>query len=229
MTSERGTRAMSPWASPDGTAYQVVSERRSADPPTGRVNDHGGGGGGASSGGPSSVGGAGLGGGGGGGGAAGSMIEIEVAVENPGSSRSGWVSSAPACSSVGDRDTSGWCWGYSGSTANNRTGVGGAPSADTTTSAVAKRSTCRTPGTVAICAPAAAMSTSRELATARISTCTGSSATTVMDCTATSTNSSMAASMATGKATPTAPSRSSRGGRRTSREKSHHISRHFPG
>src|SRR4051795_8002648 len=90
MTSERGTRATSPWASPDGTAYQVVSERRSADPPTGRVNDHGGGGGGASSGGPSSVGGAGLGGGGGGGGAAGGMIEIEGGGEKPGRSRSGW-------------------------------------------------------------------------------------------------------------------------------------------
>src|SRR5690349_18809703 len=143
MTSDRGTSATSPCASPEGTAYHVVAWRRSAVPPTGIVIDHGGGGGGSAVA-SSSAGGAGLGGGGGGGGAAGSAIVIAVAVAYPGSARSGSASSAPDCSAPDDTFTSGWCSRYAGSTANSRAGVGAAPSADTTTSADAKRSTWRT-------------------------------------------------------------------------------------
>src|SRR3954451_17219016 len=98
MISARGTRAMSPCASPDGTAYQVLASRRSAVPPTGMVIDHGGGGGGVSAGASSSAGGVAPGGGAGGGGPAGSVMEIEDAVSYPGTARSGWASSAPACS-----------------------------------------------------------------------------------------------------------------------------------
>src|SRR3954447_24342585 len=47
MISARGTRATSPCASPDGTAYHVLAWRRSAVPPTGMAIDHVGGGGGS--------------------------------------------------------------------------------------------------------------------------------------------------------------------------------------
>src|SRR5690349_2734194 len=107
MTSARGTRATSPCASPDGTAYQVLACRRSAVPPTGIVIDQGGGGGG--SGVASSSVGVGLGGGVGGGGAGGSVMETDAAVANPGSARSGSASSAPASSAPDDTFTSGWC------------------------------------------------------------------------------------------------------------------------
>src|SRR3954452_19605725 len=109
MTSDRGTTAMSPCASPDGTAYQVLASRRSAVPLTGRASDHGGGGGGAgstgSSGGGVGPGGVAPGGGAGGGGAAGRESDTDVAVAKPGSVRNGWVSSAPVCSSAGESRT----------------------------------------------------------------------------------------------------------------------------
>src|SRR5688500_18367400 len=157
MTSARGTNATSPCASPDGTAYPELASRRSAAPPTGIVIDHGGGGGGSSAGSSSDGGGVGLGGEGGGRAAAGSVMLIVVAVAKPGRSRNGWARSEPASRAPAEILTSEWSARYAGSTANNRAAVGAAPSADTTTSADAKRSTRWTPGTVTIWALTAAM------------------------------------------------------------------------
>src|SRR6266700_3021848 len=89
------------------------------------------------------------------------------------------------------------------------------PGTETTTSAEPNRSTRLTSCTAANWRATCRMSVSREAASARISTCTGSSATRVIERRLVSTKSNVAASVATGNATATAASSSRCGAPRT--------------